>query len=81
MATYFVVQAWQMGNRGVLIADEPMEAPSEAAALSRARVLAGARAGVIAFCRNGDPATGEWNDAVVLCEHGVVPRDLMELAG
>lgn len=81
MATYFVVQAWQMGNRGVLIADDPMEAPSEAAALSRARVLAGARAGVIAFCRSGDPATGEWNDAVVLCEHGVVPRDLMELAG
>lgn len=81
MATYFVVQAWQMGNRGVLIADEPMEAPSQAAALSRARVLATARAGVIAFCRSGDPATGEWSDAEVLCEHGLVPRDLMELAG
>lgn len=80
MITYFVVQSWKMGNKGVLIAEDPMEAPSVAAAMSRARVLATDRAGVIAFSRSGDPATGDWTDAVVLCEHGIVPRDLMELA-
>lgn len=80
MITYFVVQSWQMGNKGVLIPDDPREAASAAAAQAQAHRLAIARAGAVAFSRTGDPATGDWQDAVILCEHGLVPRDLMELA-
>lgn len=80
MITYFVVQSWQMGSKGVLIPDDPCEARSASAARGQARRLAVERAGAIAFSRTGDPATGDWQDAVILCEHGLVPRDLMELA-
>lgn len=81
MVTYFVVQSWQLGRKGVLIPDDAMEAPSEQAAAARARFLAATRAGAIAFARTGDPDLGVWEDAVVLCQHGLVPTDLMELAG
>lgn len=79
MVTYYVVQSWQEGRKGVLIPDDAMEAPSEYAALSRARLLAASKPAVVAFSRTGDPDMGIWDDAVVLCEHGLVP-DLLELS-
>lgn len=79
MITYYVVQSWQEGRKGVLIPDDAMEAPSEYAALSRAKAIAGAKAAVVAFSRTGDPDMGVWEDAVILCQLGVVP-DLMELS-
>lgn len=76
--TYFVVQSFEMGNKGVLIPDEPKEAPSERAALNLAYRLSLAKAGALAFSRTGDPDTGDWGDAVVLAQHGVLPKEMTD---
>jgi hypothetical protein len=36
-------------------------------------------AGAIAFCRTGDPATGEFSDAKLIRKFGDVPDDLSVL--
>ena len=41
----------------------------------RARALALEHAGVLAFSRTGDPATGEFQDAVILVRFGEVDLD------
>jgi hypothetical protein len=38
---------------------------------------AGAHAGVVAFSRSGDPATGEFSDAEILSETGDVDLDAL----
>jgi hypothetical protein len=77
--TYFVVQSFQLGKKGVLIPDEPFEASSARAAQGAAARLAIAKAGALAFAKSGDPATGDYEDAIILCTHGLVPGDLMEM--
>lgn len=81
MVTYFVVWGFQLGKNGVLIADEPREAQSIEQCLSAARRLAERCAGVIAFSRSGDPAIGDWGDAVVLWRNGIVPEEIFEMVG
>ena len=43
----------------------------------RARTLALDHAGVLAFSRTGNPATGEFLDAVILARFGDVDLDLL----
>lgn len=82
MVTYFVVLGFQMGKGGVLVADEPKEIHGgEGRCLSAARRLAESRAGVVAFSRTGDPKLGDWEDAVVLFQAGVVPEEAFAMAG
>jgi hypothetical protein len=33
------------------------------------------RAGVVAFRRTGDPATGDWEDAVIIARHGLLSAE------
>lgn len=73
MFTYFVVQSFARGSRGSLTADTPIEARSSDHAKRLADRLAGSKAGVVAFSRTGDSATGEFEDAVILCVSGTVP--------
>jgi hypothetical protein len=75
--TYYVVLTFVRNEEGEgeLIAEAPAQMPSAAAATSRARSLAGTKAGVIAFARTGDPEVGEFADAVVLFKAGEVPED------
>jgi len=80
MVTYFVVQAFQKGSRGALIADEPREAQSERHALRLADRLSPAVEGLIVFSRTGDPATGEWDDATIIQTIGEVPDEVLEAA-
>lgn len=80
MITYYVVQSFQVGHKGVLIPDDPREAAGERQAISTAFRLAQERAGAIAFSRTGDPATGDYDDAVILCTHGLVPGEVLETA-
>jgi hypothetical protein len=80
MVTYFVVVGFQLGKGGVLVADQPRQVMSEAQCLGTARRLAEGRAGVIAFSRKGSPATGDWDDAVVLFQSGVVPEEAFAMA-
>lgn len=80
MITYFVVQTFQRGKKGVLIADTPRQARDKAHCLLLAEKLSGSRPSVVAFSRTGDPETGEWEDAVVLYQAGDLPSELMEMA-
>lgn len=75
MVTYFVVQSFRLGSKGVLIADEPWEAASDRQAISAAARLAQERAGAIAFFRTGNPDSGDWDDAVIIASHGLVPDE------
>ncbi|MGE0627585.1 MAG: hypothetical protein AB7O43_07130 [Hyphomicrobiaceae bacterium] len=74
--TYYVAMAFRRNEEGELIALDPIEAPTPAAAVSRARSLAAKEAGAIAFSRTGDPELGEFQDAVVLVALGDVPTDI-----
>jgi len=75
--TYYVVTAFVRDVEGELVAEPPIEMPSSAAAVSRARLLSVTKNGTIAFSRTGDPETGEFADAVVLFKAGEVPDDAM----
>jgi hypothetical protein len=82
MVTYFVVIGFQMGKSGVLIADEPREIHgSQERCVAAGKRLAESRVGVIAFSRTGDPKLGDWDDAVILWRTGVVPEEMLAMAG
>lgn len=82
MVTYFVVLGFQLGKGGILVADEPKEIHGgEGRCVAAAKRLAAQRAGVIAFSRTGDPKLGDWDDAVILWQEGVVPEEAFAMAG
>lgn len=58
---------------GALVPGEAQERQSAGAVESAARRMAAGAAGAVAFSRTGDPATGEFGDAVVLRTFGEVP--------
>lgn len=74
--TYFVVLPIVWNDEGDLVVEEGQEAPNVFAAQRRAEALVGKKAGAIAFSRSGDPALGEFEDAVVLGRYGEAPEDL-----
>lgn len=78
MVTYYVVQSYEMGKKGMLIPDDPKEALSELAACGMAYRLSLAKAGAFAFSRTGDPDTGDWDDAVILVQHGLLPKEVTD---
>jgi hypothetical protein len=73
MLTYFVVQSFERTRLGFLSPDAPVQATDKDHALRLAGRLAGIKPGVLAFSRTGDPATGEYENAVVIVSHGEVP--------
>lgn len=77
--TYFVVLPIVRNEEGDLVAEEGQEAPSAFAAQRRAQALVGRKLGAIAFSRTGNPAIGEFEDAVVLGRYGEAPDDLSVL--
>jgi hypothetical protein len=70
--TYYVALPFKRGEDGEVVADIPHECPSPLRAIQAARRLASYGIGAIAFSRSGDPATGEFSDAVVLQTFGEV---------
>ena len=76
--TYYVVLTFTEGEDGV-IADEPREARSAEAAQRAAESFKSTKAGVIAFSRAGDFELGEFEDAVVLVQHGKLPDDVLDM--
>jgi hypothetical protein len=81
MVTYFVVQTYQVGKRGALIPDQPKQARDRQHLDALAVRMARTCVAVIAFSRAGDPETGDWEDAVIISQHGQVPQELLEMAG
>ena len=80
MVTYFVVQSFQRGRKGALIPNAPREARNELHAKRLAERMMSVADGVIAFSRTGSPATGDFEDAVILAEHGDVPEEIFASA-
>ena len=70
--TYHVVIAFDRDAEGDLKPGKAHEVMSPIVAEGRARVLALEHAGALAFSRTGDPATGEFQDAVLLARFGEV---------
>ena len=73
--TYHVVLAFDRDAEGDLQPGEAQEVMSPVVAERRARALALEHAGALAFSRTGDPATGEFREAVVLARFGEVDLD------
>jgi hypothetical protein len=73
--TYHVVVAFDRDAEGDLKPGEARGVLSPIIAERRARALAQEHAGALAFSRTGDPATGEFQDAVVLAQFGEVDLD------
>ncbi len=71
--TYHVALPFLRSEDGDLVAGEAQERQSAGAAESLARRMAETVPGAVAFSRTGDPATGEFGDAVVLRQFGEVP--------
>ena len=70
--TYHVVVAFDRDANGDLTPGEAREVMSPLVAERRARALALEHAGALAFSRTGNPATGEFQDGVILARFGEV---------
>lgn len=80
MMTYYVVQSFQRGKKGALIADPPKQARDLDHCQRIAERLAETCASVVAFSRSGEPEDGAWEDAVIIAQYGDVPEELLEAA-
>ena len=77
--TYYVVVYFDYDAEGALKAGEPREVTHGWAAERAAMFLAKEHAGAIAFSRTGDPATGEFENAVILAQFGEVDPDALSI--
>ena len=73
--TYHVVVAFDRDEEGELKPREARKVMSPIVAERRARTLALEHSGALAFSRTGNPATGEFGDAVILAQFGEVDLD------
>ena len=79
--TYYVVLPFVRNEDGDLCPEEAIEAQSSHGAAARARAVAAAKGGAVAFCRTGDLALGEFDEAEIIAKVGDVPVDLLEATG
>ena len=78
--TYYVALPFVLANDGIAAGEavqcfNPNSAVMKAEALSRKP----GNVGALAFSRSGDPATGDFGDAVLIRKFGDVPDDLSTL--
>ena len=71
--TYYVALPFVRNDEGELVPGEAQDRQSASAAESLARKMAETSAGAVAFSRTGEPASGEFEDAVVIRSFGEVP--------
>ena len=78
--TYFVALAFMRSEDGDIVACEPKEAQSadQAKRMANALAVSEGHCGALAFSRTGDPAIGEFDDAVILKTVGEVDGGLVE---
>ena len=78
--TYYVALAFMLSEDGDMVACDPKEARSADQAIRMAKSFAATapHCGAIAFSRTGDPALGEFEDAVVLKAVGEVDEALLK---
>ena len=77
--TYYVALAFTRSEGGDIVACEPIEARSSSQAIRIAGSLATTEGhcGAIAFSRTGDPALGDFEDAVILKTVGEIDSGLL----
>jgi len=68
--TYYVALPFVRSEDGEIVAAIPLECSSPMNAIHTARRLAANNVGAVAFSRSGDPAVGEFADAIVLQTFG-----------
>jgi hypothetical protein len=78
--TYFVALPFVAADDGIA-AGEPTECFNPTAVVMRAEALSRkpGNVGAVAFSRTGNPATGEFGNAIVIKRFGDVPTDLSTL--
>lgn len=74
--TYYVVQTYRAAGRNGISADDPMPASDRGHAMRLVERYGPLRAGVVAFYRTGSPATGDWEDAIIIARHGKLPVEV-----
>ena len=79
--TYYVALPFVRNEEGELVPGEAQDRQSASAAESLARRMAETAAGAVAFSRTGEPATGKFDDAVVIRTFGEVPMLEQLLSG
>jgi hypothetical protein len=79
--TYYVALAFTRSEDGEIVACEPKEARSSDQAIRMASTMAKVEGhcGAIAFSRTGDPALGDFDDAVILKTVGEVDAGLLSV--
>ena len=70
--TYYVALPFVRTDDGEVVAGEAKELRTAGAAVREAQRMALTAAGAVAFSRTGDPAMGEFEDAVVIRRFGEV---------
>jgi hypothetical protein len=75
--TYHVVVVFDRDEDGDPKPGEARETTNATAGERTARALSGQHAGAVASTRTGDPATGEFQDGVVLAQFGDVDLDAL----
>lgn len=70
---YYVAMPFVRNEEGDLVPGEAQDRQSASAAESLARKMAETSAGAVAFSRTGEPASGKFEDAVVIRSFGDVP--------
>ena len=79
MSAMYVVQSFRHGKRGALLPDSPAQANNINHAKRMAERLAKHKALVVAFMREGDPKTGEYEEAKLIEAFGAVPEEVAEM--
>ena len=81
--TYYVALAFKKaeGDGGDIVACDPKEArsPDQAIRIASSLAKTAGRCGAIAFSRTGDPALGDFEDAVILKTVGEVDIGLLSV--
>lgn len=74
IVTYYVALPFVPSDDGAAPA-EPVECFNRASVISKAEILSRREGyvGAVAFCRSGDPITGDFGDAQILRRFGEVP--------
>lgn len=77
--TYFVAMPFRVSDGGEIVAGEPHECRDSGLAKSVAAVLAAdpKNCGAVAFSRTGDPALGDFEDALIITQVGAIDAALI----
>lgn len=74
--TYYVVQPFELDKKGHLVPKPAQQVQGRDMAIRRAKRLA-EKGGAVAFSRTGDLSSGDFDDAVVLGQFGLVPEEAL----